>query len=235
MLARRALFSLATSEAFEWAVDRVPGARERAWRSARRYVAGEGPDDALQVARALRARGLLASVDLFGERVTNPAVVRSVADAYLALGVRLPEGACLSLDLSHVAFDTGVLRRIAAVARVQVGAEEAAVTDRVLDAVLAVGGERVDATLQANLPRSAADAARLAAARVPVRLATHDEALLRRMLPELPGADCELLLGVRPELAAQLRASGRRVRVYVPYGPNWFRYLMRRRAETRGA
>ncbi|MFL5890982.1 MAG: proline dehydrogenase family protein, partial [Solirubrobacteraceae bacterium] len=67
-----------------------------------------------------------------------------------------------------------------------------------------------------------------------VRLATHDEALLRRVLPELPCADCELLLGVRPELAAQLRASGRRVRVYVPYGPNWFRYLMRRRAETQG-
>ncbi|MFL5875949.1 MAG: proline dehydrogenase family protein [Solirubrobacteraceae bacterium] len=271
MLARRALFSLATSEAFEWAVGRVPGARERAWRSARRYVAGEAPDDALQVARALGARGLLASIDLFGERVTDPQVVRSVADAYVALAGRLPEGACLSIDLSHVAFDAGVLRRIAAVARVQVGAEAAAVTDRVLDAVLAVGGERVDATLQANLPRSAADAARLAAARVPVRLvkgayvepgalpwgpetdaayarlalelrdagaevrlATHDEALLRRVLPELPGADCELLLGVRPELAAQLRASGRRVRVYVPYGPNWFRYLMRRRAETQG-
>jgi proline dehydrogenase len=25
------------------------------------------------------------------------------------------------------------------------------------------------------------------------------------------------------------------VRVYVPYGPDWFRYFMRRRAESQGA
>jgi len=275
--ARKLLLALATSEAFEKAVSRVPGARARAWRSARRYFAGETADDALRVAGLLDQCGLRASLDLFGERVADPAVVAGVTDDYVRLAARLPAGAWLSLDLSHVAFDGGALNRIAAAlpdgARVQVGAEEARVTDRVLDAVLAAAGDRVDATIQANLRRSAADAVRLAEAGVPVRLvkgayiedsadalpwgaetdaayarialllgeagtgvrlATHDDALHRLLLPALPDADCELLLGVRPDRAAALAAAGRRVRIYVPFGPDWFRYLMRRRAESRG-
>jgi proline dehydrogenase len=273
--ARRLLFALATSERFERAVARVPGARARAWRSARRYVAGETGADALRVAAALAAKGLQASLDLFGERVSDRTEAARVTDAYVTLAGRLPAGAWLSLDLSHVAFDGAALRRIAAAlpdgARVQVGAEEAAVTDRVLDAVVAAAGAPVDAPVQANLPRAPADAQRLAAAGIPVRLvkgayveadalpwgaetdaayarialllgagaalrlATHDDALHRLLLPALPAADCELLLGVRPDRAAALRAAGRRVRVYVPFGPDWFRYFMRRRAEAQGA
>ena len=71
MAARRLLFALATNERFERAVARVPGARARAWRSARRYVAGETGADALRVAAALAAKGLQASLDLFGERVSD--------------------------------------------------------------------------------------------------------------------------------------------------------------------
>jgi proline dehydrogenase len=51
----------------------------------------------------------------------------------------------------------------------------------------------------------------------------------------LPGAPVEMLLGVRPHEAAELAASGVSVRVYVPFGPDWFRYAMRRLAEARGA
>jgi proline dehydrogenase len=272
------LFALATSAGFERAVAAVPGARARAWRSARRYVAGEALEDALGVARALGERGLRASIDLFGERVTDPTVAAAVAGAYVRLAAAVGRGTWLALDLSHVAFSPALLARVVGAlpegARVQVGAEEATVTDRVLEALLEAGGGRVDATVQANLRRSPADAARLAAAGVPVRLvkgayvepsaaahpwgaatdtayvelahalrdadatvrlATHDDALLERLLPALPEADCEVLLGVRPRLASSLVAAGRRVRVYVPYGPDWFRYFMRRRAEARGA
>jgi proline dehydrogenase len=272
------LIALATSPRFERAVAALPGARARAWRSARRYVAGAAADDALRVAGALADRGLRASIDLFGEGVTDPAVATTVAAAYVRLAATLPPGAWLSIDLSHIAFDPVLLARVAAAlppgARVQVGAEEPAVTDRVLDAVVDSGGGRADATLQANLRRSPRDARRLAGAGVPVRLvkgayaapaseahewgpatdaafaelalglrdaggtvrlATHDDALLERLLPALPEADCEVLLGVRPELATSLVAAGRRVRVYVPYGPDWFRYFMRRRAESHGA
>ena len=236
---------------------------------------GDGGGRAAGRRRAGR-KSLHASLDLFGERVSDRTEAARVTDAYVALAGRLPAGAWLSLDLSHVAFDGAALRRIAAAlpdgARVQVGAEDATATDRVLDAVLAAAGAPVDATVQANQLRGPADAQRLAAAGIPVRLvkgayveadalpwgaetdaayarialllgdagaavrlATHDDALHRLLLPALPSADCELLLGVRPDRAAALRAAGRRVRVYVPFGPDWFRYFMRRRAEAQGA
>ena len=81
----------------------------------------------------------------------------------------------------------------------------------------------------------AALAHRLHAAGADVALATHDTVLRDRVLLDLPDARCELLLGVRPGDAAALAAAGRDVRVYVPYGPAWFRYFMRLRAEAKGA
>jgi proline dehydrogenase len=281
---RRALVRLATSEAFERAVDRVPGARERAWRSARRYVAGPSGADAVAVVNLLETgAGLGASVDLFGERATPaeaPAVARRYEELCRLLAERTSARTWLSLDLSHIAFDPGLLDAIVAAVppgrRLQLGAEEAAVADRVLD--LAVGAARagrpVEATLQANLKRSPGDADRLAAAGVPVRLvkgaypeppavahawgretdaafadlarrlhaagadvalATHDRPLRDRLLAELPDARCETLLGIDPPGTAALAAAGRDVRVYVAFGPDWFRYFMRRRAESQGA
>jgi proline dehydrogenase len=101
-LRRRALVGLATSEAFERTVDRVPGARERAWRSARRYVAGPTAEDAVAVAHRLGDAGLAASIDLFGER-TSPAEAPDVARRYeelcRVLAERTSERAWLSLDL----------------------------------------------------------------------------------------------------------------------------------------
>jgi proline dehydrogenase len=67
-------------------------------------------------------------------------------------------------------------------------------------------------------------------------LATHDRPLRERLLADLPaGVGCELLLGVHPEQASELVARGRHVRIYVPYGDGWLRYLLRRRAEAVGA
>lgn len=281
-LRRRALVRLATSEALERAVDRVPGARERAWRSARRYVAGTAADDAAAVANRLDGVGLAASVDLFGER-TPPAEAQGVARRYeqlcRLLAQRTTARTWLSIDLSHIAFDAALLDAIAAAVppgrRLQVGAEEAAVTDRVLDLVIGAAGDGrpVEATLQANLRRSPADADRLAAAGVPVRLvkgaypeppdvahpwgeptdaayarlarrlhaakadvalATHDRALRATLLAEMPGVRCETLLGIDPAGTIALAAAGHDVRVYVAYGPDWFRYFMRRRAESQG-
>src|SRR4051794_27137805 len=176
---RRLLFTLATSTAFEALVAGVPGGRERAWRSARRYVAGEEAADAIAVARSLQAAGIGASVDLFGER-TGAAAAPAVAARYVALCARLAgttgERTWLSLDLSHIAFDPALLDTIARAVppgrRLQVGAEEAAVTDRVLELIPGAAGRGlpVEATLQATLRRSPADADRLAAAAVPVRL-----------------------------------------------------------------
>jgi proline dehydrogenase len=62
-------------------------------------------------------------------------------------------------------------------------------------------------------------------------LATHDPALC----DVVPGAALEMLRGVRGADARVLARAGRDVRIYVPYGHDWFRYAMRRVAEARGA
>jgi proline dehydrogenase len=66
-------------------------------------------------------------------------------------------------------------------------------------------------------------------------LATHDRVLRESLLSAFGRIDCELLLGVRNEDADDLVRRGLRVRFYVPYGDAWFRYFMRRLAESRGA
>ncbi len=183
---RPILFKLATSERFERAVRGAPGGDRVAYRLASRYVAGATADDALATARRLAAQGINASIDFFGENVTDPAEAEPVVDAYVALAGRLatdaPPGTYLSIDLSHIGIDEPGddarrrLDRIAAAlpatARIQVGAEQIERADRILGAVLAVarGGGPVAATLQANLRRTPEDARKLAEAGVPIRL-----------------------------------------------------------------
>jgi proline dehydrogenase len=69
-------------------------------------------------------------------------------------------------------------------------------------------------------------------------LATHDEAIIaqaRRFAREqgiVPDRfEFQMLHGVRRDLQEALVADGWRVRVYVPFGTQWYPYLMRRLAE----
>ncbi|MHA6623381.1 proline dehydrogenase family protein [Pseudonocardia sp. DLS-67] len=68
--------------------------------------------------------------------------------------------------------------------------------------------------------------------------ATHDPRLvaIARHLAERGGRsvddyELQMLYGVRPHAQADLAARGLRVRVYLPYGTEWFGYFMRRLAE----
>lgn len=67
-----------------------------------------------------------------------------------------------------------------------------------------------------------------------VMLATHDPVVRVGAEDETRSDEVEMLLGVREGDARSLAASGRTVRVYVPYGERWFRYWMRRLAEAQG-
>jgi len=69
-------------------------------------------------------------------------------------------------------------------------------------------------------------------------LATHDEAMIdpllayireRKIAPER--FEFEMLHGVRRDLQRKLAENKYRVRVYVPYGAQWYRYFVRRLAE----
>ena len=76
---------------------------------------------------------------------------------------------------------------------------------------------------------------RLAAGGAQWSMATHDGRLREAILLALGPVPVEQLLGVRPETLTDLTARGIPTRVYVPYGPDWFRYWLRRVAESRGA
>ncbi len=65
-------------------------------------------------------------------------------------------------------------------------------------------------------------------------LATHDGVLREALLDALGSQPVEQLLGVRSSVLDDLVARGVPVRVYVPFGESWFRYWMRRVAESRG-
>lgn len=69
-------------------------------------------------------------------------------------------------------------------------------------------------------------------------LATHDEAILtqaRKFIQregiEPARFEFQMLYGVRRDLQEQLRQSGFNMRVYIPFGTQWYPYLMRRLAE----
>lgn len=65
-------------------------------------------------------------------------------------------------------------------------------------------------------------------------LATHDPVLRQALLLAFGPSPVEMLLGVRPQDAHDLTHRGVQVRCYVPYGPDWFRYWLRRLAESQG-
>ncbi len=64
-------------------------------------------------------------------------------------------------------------------------------------------------------------------------VATHDPRLVEIARHLGRGRDYELqmLHGVRPHAQTELAAAGERVRVYLPYGTEWFGYFMRRLGE----
>jgi proline dehydrogenase len=76
---------------------------------------------------------------------------------------------------------------------------------------------------------------RLAETGAQFALATHDGVPREALLAALGPRPVEQLLGVRPAILDELVARGIPVRVYVPFGNDWFRYWMRRLAESRGA
>lgn len=68
--------------------------------------------------------------------------------------------------------------------------------------------------------------------------ATHDPTLIqwirnhaRAMGRSMDEFEFQMLYGIRRDLQRSLRGEGYRVRVYVPYGTQWYPYLMRRLAE----
>ncbi|SDQ75192.1 proline dehydrogenase family protein [Thermostaphylospora chromogena] len=261
----------------------------------RRFVAGETADDAVEVARALTARGLQVSIDHLGEDVVAEDQAEAAVRAYLTLldrlyGAGLAAGADVSLKLSALGLRLSdrlaaenAARVCAAAARVHatvtVDMEEHTLVERTLSLVDELRKEHptVGVVVQAYLRDAEERCRALAVPGSRVRLckgayeapeayahtsprevdlsfvrclkilmtgqgypmiATHDRRLIEiasalAVLNERePGSfEYQMLYGVRPAEQRRLADLGAVVRVYVPYGDDWYAYLARRLAE----
>jgi proline dehydrogenase len=262
---------------------------------ARRFVAGETPDEALAAVKALNAKGITASLDLLGESTTNEAEARQAGREYLLLLDRIRErnlDANVSVKLTAMGLDVSeelcvaIMHEVLDRARqhrsfVRIDMESSAYTDRTLSLfeqrLYPMYPESVGIVLQSYLYRTQADAERAIQLKCRVRLckgaykeppsvaypekddvdanyvrcmhqlmlhgnypgiATHDEKILseaKRFAKEnnigRERFEFQMLYGVRRDLQERLVKEGYRMRVYVPFGTQWYPYLMRRLAE----
>jgi proline dehydrogenase len=75
-------------------------------------------------------------------------------------------------------------------------------------------------------------AERLLASQIPLAFGTHDDRIISQLGAGAQArGEIQLLYGVRSDLAERLIANGWRVRIYTPYGPDWWPYSLRRMAE----
>jgi proline dehydrogenase len=262
-------------------------------RVARRFVAGEALDDAVEAAREVNRRLQLASLDLLGENVSDEDGARRAADGYLAIFDRIAAehlDANVSLKLTQLGLDLSedlcleLLEKIVAHATsqgnfVRIDMEGSAYTQRTVDIVKRVRAKYagVGTVMQAYLYRTEQDVQDLLAAGCRLRLckgaykeppevafpkkadvdanyvklmkmmlpsgiyhgiATHDPAMIdatkdfaRERNIKRDQFEFQMLYGIRTDLQEKLVREGFRLRVYIPYGVDWFPYFMRRLAE----
>ena len=262
-------------------------------RMARRFVAGETLDEAIEAARACNNAGMLVSLDYLGENCTTTSDAQRSRDSYLEVYERIAQEklhanvSCkltqLGLDL-NVEFCQGLVRSIAERAAsydnfLRIDMESSLYTQRTIDVVKRIRSNTpaVGTVIQSYLYRSETDIQDLLAYGCRIRLckgaykesqdvaypnkkdvdfnyirlmkillpsgfyhgiATHDPRMIAETIrwaatKQISKDDFEfqMLYGVRTDLQRRLVKDGYRVRIYIPYGNDWFPYFMRRLAE----
>jgi proline dehydrogenase len=261
---------------------------------ARRFIAGETVEEAIDAARTVEARGLTHTLDLLGESVASlgdaDKATREylhVIDAIIASGV----GRNISLKLTQLGLDVDKASAVDNLRKILERAEPAGffvridmensryteVTLEIFETLWQQGYRQIGVVLQSALYRSEKDLARINALGGRVRLvkgaykepksvayqkkadvdaayarmvetlltkgnypaiATHDPAMID-LARRVAGAqhlaadrfEFQMLYGIRRDLQARLLREGYRVRVYIPFGREWFPYFMRRLGE----
>jgi proline dehydrogenase len=261
---------------------------------ARRFIAGETIEEAVEAARAIEAAGMSHTLDLLGESVGSMAEADAATRGYLSVLDTIVSGGIernISLKLTQLGLTidratcVDNLRRILDAAAtngffVRIDMENSPFTQVTLDVFETMwqqGYRNAGVVLQSCLPRSLEDARRMnelgarvrivkGAYREPRGVAYQDKAQVDAAFVEItrlllshgaypaiathdPGMiaaarahaaqhgiaagrfEFQMLYGIRRDLQAQLTAAGFRVRVYVPFGREWFPYFMRRLGE----
>ncbi|HEY7781890.1 MAG TPA: proline dehydrogenase family protein [Ktedonobacterales bacterium] len=155
-------------------------------RVARRFVAGETLDEAIEATRRLNARGISVSLDHLGENVSDEAEARATADAYIAILDRIQAEsveANISIKLTALGLDIGSdlcranVDRVLTRARdgrifVRVDMEGSDYTERTLDMVFDLRRtfDNVGTVVQTCLHRTPRDVEALIGSHTRVRL-----------------------------------------------------------------
>ena len=153
---------------------------------ARRFVAGETADQAIEAVQRLNRRQVVASLDLLGEDVSTQAEAVAAKTAYLSLLDRIHElgvGSNVSLKLTQMGLDlgdtfcAGLVREVVAHAAarenfVRIDMEGSSYTERTIAIFREIfeSHANVGVVLQAYLHRSENDARELAKIRAPIRV-----------------------------------------------------------------
>lgn len=262
----------------------------------RRYIAGATVEDAFRVARELRARGAMATLDILGEFITTSQEASANTRAYLDLLHAIARSGLTEVNVSVKLTALGLLlqpspcldnvRALASAARqlgnfVRIDMEDAQCTSRTIEVYRRLRPDfpkEIGLVLQARLRRTLADVldltlepanfrlckgiyveprpiaftdrevirrnfTRVLAAMLDrgayVGIATHDELLvweavdlLERRCVAPHRYEFQMLLGVDEQLRDILLAQGHRLRVYVPFGEQWYAYSIRRLREN---
>jgi proline dehydrogenase len=284
--------ALARSALLKRLASRYGMASERSF--ARRFIAGETIEEAIEAARAIQAQGLLLTLDYLGESAaTLDEAGAATADYLRILDVIVKSGIerNISLKLTQLGLDVDKatcvdnLRRILEPAQrhgffVRIDMENSPYTEVTLDIFETLWQQQyrnIGVVLQSCLYRSEADAQRVTAVGGRIRvvkgaykeprsvawqlkaevdaayvrlmqylleqghypaIATHDPAIIdatiaHAMAKQVPADrfEFQMLYGIRRDLQRSLTARGYRMRVYVPFGHQWFPYFMRRLGE----
>jgi proline dehydrogenase len=261
---------------------------------ARRFIAGETVDAAIDAVRQIQSQGLLSTLDYLGESVTSLAAADTATREYLQLIDAVDRAGVernLSLKLTQLGLEVDRaicvdnLRKILKRAEqcgffVRIDMESSDYTDATLDifeTVWKLGYHTAGIVLQSCLYRTEKDLERVNALGARIRLvkgayrepksvayqlksevdkayltlskrllvegvypaiATHDEEIIeavKRFAAEHTissgSYEFQMLYGIRRDLQSALRNAGYRMRVYVPFGREWFPYFMRRLGE----
>lgn len=262
---------------------------------ARRFVAGEKLDEAIQVVRELNSKNISASLDLLGESVSDEQEAGRARDEVIETLNRIGEtgvNANVSVKLTQMGLDLSEdvcavnMRKVLERARelnifVRLDMEGSPYTEKTLrlfsERLHPEFGDLTGVVIQSYMRRASADVEKLIEMRGRVRLckgayaeppdiafqsrqevsdsfaslmkrlvsagnypgiATHDEELIKRTIEYAKEEDIspdrfefQMLYGVRRDLHESLRNDGFNMRVYVPFGTQWYPYLMRRLAE----
>jgi proline dehydrogenase len=291
-LSKSFFHALARSRGLEGMASRIGMAKPTSF--ARRFIAGETAEEAIEAAKAIQQKGLLLTLDQLGESVTTLAEAEAATTVYITLIEKIQAAGIdrnisvkptqLGLDIDQaVCIDN--ITRILGLAKqhdffVRIDMENTPYIQKTLDMFTSVwskGYRNTGVVLQSAVFRSEDDAKAVSKLGARVRLvkgaykepaalahqakaevdrafvrimkvllkdgtypaiATHDPAMIaatkafaaEQGIPK-EAYEFQMLYGIRRDLQAQLVADGHRMRIYVPFGRQWFPYFMRRLGE----